>query len=345
MSMLLMGCGGAVVPAIVTGGLTIDATGLVLTITLNTAATGTGAVTGTVDGAACTFTYSSGTGTATWVYGITNGNPSGNPVLAGAEVLLSAAAGVWSASGVPSAAVVDGEVTNNSTVLYPSQLSGVVNWVRSLGTLWQLSTLTTPVTANNDPVGAWVSADAGVHNLLQATSDKRPLFKTNIQNGKPCVLFDGVNDFLRASFTLPAPCTIYLALKQVTWFDTGYIADGAGGVDNRMVIIQRDTTPLIRTYNNGSYGPNLPTLALGTFGIIKVVFDGASSSATLNNGTPVTGTLSGATIGGLTLCGSGAGGSPNANVYIGEVIQLDNVPSAGVDAAIWNYLNQQWAAY
>ncbi len=118
---------------------TIDATGLFLTITFDRAATGTGyllwpdatgltwpdgtamqwplgsGVTITVDGVAANVAYSSGDGTATWVYAITNGNPSGNPVLKDAVGLLSAAANIWTASGVGNAAVSGASVTNGST--------------------------------------------------------------------------------------------------------------------------------------------------------------------------------------------------------------------------------------
>lgn len=125
-------------PAVVTAS--INSTGLLLTITLNQASSYLGyalwpdgtvmqwpdgsyaqwplgsGVTATADGVPITLTYSSGNGTNTWVYNITNGNPSGNPVLAGASVLLSAAAGVWQAGGVPSAAVVDAAVVNGSGI-------------------------------------------------------------------------------------------------------------------------------------------------------------------------------------------------------------------------------------
>lgn len=115
MSMLLMGCGGSVAPRILTS--TVDATGLVFTLVFNVPVTaGVGAPTATSDGNAITLTYTSGTGTNTWVYGITNGNPSGNPVLAGSTVLWSAAAGVFVGGGVANAAVSGGSVTNNSTV-------------------------------------------------------------------------------------------------------------------------------------------------------------------------------------------------------------------------------------
>lgn len=141
MSLMLMGCGGAGLAPPLPLSYTVDATGLILTIVLDRAATGTGAVTGTADGAALTYTYTSGSGTATWVYAITSGNPSGNPVLVGATVLLSASAGAWLNGGAASTAVSSAAVTNNSTVRNVGVFNSASSQYLSLaspgaGTLW-----------------------------------------------------------------------------------------------------------------------------------------------------------------------------------------------------------------
>lgn len=57
--------------------------------------------------------------------------------------------------------------------------------------------------ANNDPVGTWTDSSGNSRNLTQATSAKRPTYKTAIQNGKPVVRFDGTDDVMRAAGFVP----------------------------------------------------------------------------------------------------------------------------------------------
>lgn len=52
--------------------------------------------------------------------------------------------------------------------------------------------------ADNDPVASWTDLSGNAAHAVQATAGKRPLFKTNILNGLPCVLFDNVDDMLVA---------------------------------------------------------------------------------------------------------------------------------------------------
>jgi hypothetical protein len=54
--------------------------------------------------------------------------------------------------------------------------------------------------ANSDPVGTWTDRVSG-YNLTQTTAGYKPLFKTNILNGLPMILFDGGDDRLTAATT------------------------------------------------------------------------------------------------------------------------------------------------
>ena len=182
----------------------VDSTGLILTVVLDRAATGTGAITGTSDGAACTYTYSSGSGTATWVYAITSGNPSGDPILAGASVRLNAAAGVWvsTAGGVGNAAIVDGEVTNNSTAWNPSLLPGIAPGLdiatqRSLGLLWQDTGKTVPALVATDPIRVATCPWTGVDYTAPSDAARPLLYDEG--GGKWSAAFDGVDDRTTAS--------------------------------------------------------------------------------------------------------------------------------------------------
>lgn len=49
---------------------------------------------------------------------------------------------------------------------------------------------------NSDPVGTWPDSSGTGNDVTQATAGSKPLYKTNIINGLPTVLFDGSDDFM-----------------------------------------------------------------------------------------------------------------------------------------------------
>lgn len=49
---------------------------------------------------------------------------------------------------------------------------------------------------DSDPVGAWEDSSTSNNDATQGTAGKKPLYKTNIANGKPGLLFDGTDDQL-----------------------------------------------------------------------------------------------------------------------------------------------------
>jgi hypothetical protein len=56
--------------------------------------------------------------------------------------------------------------------------------------------------SNNDPVASWIDSSGTSGSATQATSGMRPLYKTNVLNGKPCVLFDDIDDGLDTPLVL-----------------------------------------------------------------------------------------------------------------------------------------------
>jgi hypothetical protein len=66
----------------------------------------------------------------------------------------------------------------------------------SIGTLFQDTAGTVPVAANNDPVGDWHDVDGNLIQWEQATAGDRPIYKTNVLNGKPGIKFDGTSDHM-----------------------------------------------------------------------------------------------------------------------------------------------------
>lgn len=76
-------------------------------------------------------------------------------------------------------------VSGGATPFSPANVSGLVRWYKA-------SSLSLN---DNDPVASWTDL-AGNFNATQDTAGFRPIFKTNIVNGKAIVRFDGTDDRL-----------------------------------------------------------------------------------------------------------------------------------------------------
>jgi hypothetical protein len=73
--------------------------------------------------------------------------------------------------------------------------------------------------ANSDPVATWPDSSGNGRDLTQATSGARPLYKTNVQNGRPAVRMDGSNDYLAylpgSSWATTTSLTVVAALRRI----------------------------------------------------------------------------------------------------------------------------------
>jgi hypothetical protein len=61
-----------------------------------------------------------------------------------------------------------------------------------------------------DPVGTWADQSGNARDCTQATAANKPIYKVNIQNGLPCVRFDGTDDYLTGGNILD--------LQAMSWF-------------------------------------------------------------------------------------------------------------------------------
>lgn len=68
---------------------------------------------------------------------------------------------------------------------------------------------------DGDAVATWNDASGNANNATQGTASARPLYKVNIKNGKPALLFDGVDDgfTLTTGLNLSA-YTVFVVLAQ-----------------------------------------------------------------------------------------------------------------------------------
>jgi hypothetical protein len=91
--------------------------------------------------------------------------------------------------------ILGGAPAFNPASLFTGGFQGGFYDPSDLSTLWQDSARTTPVTADGDPVGCIDDKSGNGNHLKQATSGKRPLYKTS--GGLHWLLFDGVDDAIQ----------------------------------------------------------------------------------------------------------------------------------------------------
>ena len=123
----------------------------------------------------------------------------------------ASAPGIWSAREV-AAFQAKGRWPGD----FPKTLSGL--------TLWYAAHRITGLN-DGDAVTTWSDLSGNGYDVTQGTAANRPLYKTNIFNGLPALLFDGSNDSLENTtvnpFTAGAARTVFVVAKQLS--DTGGI--------------------------------------------------------------------------------------------------------------------------
>lgn len=88
---------------------------------------------------------------------------------------------------------------NGVSAIEPDAISGLQMWLDA-------EAITGLV--DNDPVATWTDQSGVGNDATQGTAGNRPIYKTNILNGKPVVRFDNSNDGMTTTLTLANPYTI-----------------------------------------------------------------------------------------------------------------------------------------
>lgn len=104
----------------------------------------------------------------------------------------------------------------------------------NLASLFQDSAGTLPVTGVAQPVGLVLDTSGNGNHLTQTTPTARPTYQ--IVDGKPCIVGDGVDDYLKTGVQIPAgpDRSTFLAVAARMISET---------VDNRIVMSARNPSP------------------------------------------------------------------------------------------------------
>lgn len=105
--------------------------------------------------------------------------------------------------------------TGGGAAFDPTQQPNLYAWwfAGDLSTLFQDVALTTPVTANNQVVKAWVDK-VSARQILQPTTGNAPLYKSSLIGGQSYVKLDGSNDFMSYSVAIGSGYEIFVKAYQ-----------------------------------------------------------------------------------------------------------------------------------
>lgn len=248
----------------------------------------------------------------------------------------------------------------------PLSISGLKLWLdaNDPATLFQDSGLTTPATADADPVGGWKDKSGNNNHATQAVAGDRGTLKLAIQNGLPIVRFDGTSDSLELSgagldiLKNVAGATLFAAFKGtaadarfVLSFETNAsgtlragLAIKTAGLDYRAAgrTLDADTAGAA----GGGTLANVWHTLVGWFdytnGDIYAFLDGAqlatSSTTVISNGNTSNTSSALAQVGALAAVQFFPGD-------VAEVLVYTSALSVANRQAVESYLNSKWVMY
>ena len=204
----------------------------------------------------------------------------------------------------------------------PSDLGNLAAWYR----------FNQGITVTGSGVSQWGDQSGNGRHLPQVTDAARPSKESD-----GSILFDGVSEYLSASFPLVRPTSVYVRMKQVTWNGSQTFFDGFPA-NFRMCVGGTSTTPRIRFFDSAAVIGTSTDLAVDTYGAVFMSEDGTDGTGQINNNTPITGTLSGHDMNGFWL-GSARPGQLFSNIQVKEVIIYSVAHDAATRTKVINYLN------
>lgn len=203
-----------------------------------------------------------------------------------------------------------------------------------------------PVQADGDPVSQWwdyrklTSGDA-YYKVSQATGSQRPLYKTNIQNGKPAIYFDGLTRWLSGTHSVVSqPATYFMVNKSLRVAGYSVFYDSS------------DPTNRFSCWSEGGNYINMAnaTYFSSTAGLSNVwriignYINGASSSIYVNGSLDASGTVGSATSSSLRL-GRFNNDTYDMQGYLGPIALYNANVSASDRTALFAYLNSLYGVY
>lgn len=204
------------------------------------------------------------------------------------------------------------------------------------GVGWYLSDDLSTITKDaGDFISEWRDKLGSGHDLLQAVGASQP--KWFLNDG---VKFDSIDDFMKSSFTFSQPEQIYIVFKNISVTNSLKIFDGSSFFTGYMT--QYTVVDEFRIHAGGAVSPPQGSLAVGVYGIARVLFDGANSSLQINKGAKSIGDVGSASMGGFTLGANGLN-QQWSNIQVKETILRKVADTTQDEQVIYNYLAKKYS--
>lgn len=185
----------------------------------------------------------------------------------------------------------------------------------------------------NGGCSVWADQSGNMNHLLQASASLRPTIRSD-----GSVLFDGVAQYMQATFTLPQPLTVYLSFQQLSWTTGDILFDG---VTANVRVGQATSSPGLAA-NAGSalttdntIGLNKPAVLCFVANSTSSVYQAAGGAASVTT----TGDAGTNAAGGITL-GAAAAPSNYANIAVYEMAVYSVAHDVPTRLATMRYLGR-----
>lgn len=194
--------------------------------------------------------------------------------------------------------------------------TGMFLWYKSDETYTAADGSGSKIATNDSSIYSLKDMSGNSRHCNQSNGSYQPKYFTNQVAGYPSFRFDGGDDYMKtAAYTLTQPFTYYMVVKQITWTRTDYFFDALS--NDYVCCDQQTASPILEFYAGGSPGYT-SDLAVDSWGLLMIVFDGANSIIKVNDGTDVTGNIGTNNGNGLTLANRNGLGYA-ANIEFAEI--------------------------
>ncbi len=210
---------------------------------------------------------------------------------------------------------------------------------------------TATMTGSSTTAAAWYQYQRGITTGAVFQWDDQSGYNHPLQQGNATfqpvvqpdgsILFDGIDDFLvTASFTLNQPFTAYMLMRQETWVGANRFLNGAN-LAGDLTILQTTASPKFSGYAGSGPAAENSNLAVGAYGVVSVVFNGASSAIQVDSNAATTGDFGTNNAGGLTLAANFAGTAGWSKIRVKELIVYTLAHDATARQVVIDYLTAQ----
>jgi len=225
----------------------------------------------------------------------------------------------------------------------PLDIAGLQLWLdfSDVSTLFQDSAGTTPVTADGDVIGKALDKSGQGNHASQATTADKPLYKTNIQNGRSIARKDYGDRLDSSIITSAGNYTVFYTMKATGIDNAGYITDIG---TSRTIFALRNSTNNYYAYYEATSGWNVSSTPPDTTNphILTYKLESPNLSTIHRNGSNI---LSG---GAYTQAAWTSGqkilNNTNACDFY-EVLVYTSALSSTDRGNVETYLNSKWAVY